>query len=176
MNAAHEPPTEAWCKTKATELGSNAVLLVEGYEWTGVAVWRDGSWVFPPTANGAAVEFSWRLSELEDVRLFGDLGEWHSWRTGDGWRNRWVAAAKWANRIEREYVVWGNRVKEATPGWTTVGEASGVTLQVPLALTLDPKQHPIRLLSWHLVEEDPDTGEQYIADAMLRGLVQKAVG
>jgi hypothetical protein len=159
--------TQSWLEERASELGEGAYLFVEGYEFTGLAVWRNGGFHFP-------VEFSWRLSECEDLRLFADRGEWHCWRASTGWNMRWKEAADWKkeDRVERRHVLRGRKVREAGNGWWTLFEAAGAAISVPFEVTEDIARRPLRLVIWHRLEDDPVTGQRFIKDAMLRAIVQ----
>lgn len=156
--------TQEWLKKRASELGGGALLFVEGYEWTGLAIWRNGEFDFP-------VDFAWRLSELEEIRLFSDAGEWHCWRTGAYWDVRWAQASKWIDRIERRHVLWG-RDCVADGDWWRLQEANGTSLAIPFQPKPGLAEDPVQLVVWHLLEPDPDTGQHFVADAMFRQLVQ----
>ena len=158
----------AWLEGKAAALAGEPLLLLQGYEWIGFARWRDRTFEFPP-----GVAFSWRFSEMWDLRLFSETGEWHCWKTGDGiWCARFANAGDWRDFELRDYVLWGRQAHRPNGSWTNIFEANGASIQVPFAVHDDLKDSPVRLSAWLAVDYDPATGQAHIADAMLRRLYQ----
>ena len=101
--------SKEWLEEKAAAMNEGAYLVVEGYEWTGLAVWRHGSFALPDD------KFTWRMTECEELRLFDANGEWHCWRAGTEWDAKWRSAADWRERhIERKYILWG---RDVTPSF-----------------------------------------------------------
>lgn len=122
--------------------------------------------------SAARREVQLAISEMWDVRLFCESGEWHCWKTGDGiWRARFAQAAEWKDEEVRDYVLWG---REAHPNssWTSIREANGTCIDVPFPVGGDLKQTPVRLRVWLAIGYDKATGQAYIADLMLRHLHQ----
>jgi len=158
----------AWLTSHAAEVGEEALLFLQGYEWIGFARWRNGDFELPPGAP-----FEWQFTEMWDLRLFSETAEWHCWKTGDGtWRARLAKAVDWRDFELRDYVVWGRQKADREGDWTRLSEANGVSLYVPLEVTGDLKQVPVRLRARLAVDRDGD-GLAYIADFMLYGLHQK---
>jgi CRISPR-associated protein (TIGR03984 family) len=158
-----------WLGTKAAEFADPVLLLIEGYEWTGFARWKEGKFEFPPGAD-----FGWSFSEMWDLRLFSATGEWHCWKTGDGvWLARFANAADWKDYEARDYVLWGRQDPISEGEWTVLREANGVSLYVPIAVRGSLKNRPVRLTAWLAAAYD-NAGQAYIADAMLRKLHQEA--
>ncbi len=159
---------DKWLMSKVSDVSSSsvAIALVQGYPATGFA-------------RVTPTRVDWRLSPDDgvfdsryssDVRLFGDLGEWHCWSVrSDQWRGRLAREADegWVDSaLARDYVLWGTRVDERMDGWTCVSEARGVRLWIPLEANDLPVFLPVK----ERVDREEDTGIAYIRDAMLRPL------
>jgi CRISPR-associated protein (TIGR03984 family) len=158
----------AWLKGHAAEMGGDALLLIQGYEWIGFARWRNGDFELPPGAP-----FEWQFTEMWDLRLFSETTEWHCWKTGDGtWRARLAKAADWRDFELRDYVVWGRQEPAREDAWTNLSEANGVSIYVPIEVAGDLKLAPVRLSARLAVDYDND-GLAYISDVMLHRLYQK---
>jgi CRISPR-associated protein (TIGR03984 family) len=154
-----------WLKIQASALNESPFILVQGYEWTGLGQFSNGEFKF-----GRLIE--WRWSEIWDVRLFGDTGEWHCWKSGDGsWFGRFAATESVPKefRIERDYVLWGRSIEK---GKNWAQEANGASVFIPIPVEGNLAQRPLRLMAWELIQSDPKTGQCFIADAMLRGVRQ----
>jgi len=156
--------SEEWLVSKAAAIGNDAVVLLQGYEWTGLGY-----------LNGEQrLDFGrpldWRWPEYWDVRIFGEVGEWHCWRVDERkWSGRYVTAQEWEEKEDREYVLRG---RELEGNW--VRESGGAKFYYPKALVSnDLKEHPLRLSAWLEVGEDVKTGQAFFRDAMLRGIGQQ---
>lgn len=155
-----------WLAAKAAELGGEPWLYLQGYEWTGVACWRNSEFQFPAPVD-------WRTSEYWDARLVGSDAEYHCWRLAPGvWNARKAVAAQWQDPIIRKYVLWGRGVVCTDAAWAWVSESNGVSLAVPFPVHPDLQREPLRLTVWEHVQFDPHSGLAYIDDAMFRGFEQ----
>ena len=153
-----------WIVAKAADLGREPMVLVQGYEWTGLGYYRNGEIDF-----GRKLPFLW--TEYWDVRVFGEKGEWHCWRSGDVWRARYAAVEDWKDHEVRDYVLKGREIQGK---W--VQESGGARYYYPMPLADDLKNRPLRLCAWLEVAEDSDTGLRYFRDAMLREIRQEPIG
>jgi hypothetical protein len=148
----------------------SAVLLAQGYPFTGFVLLRDGDRLSPPPGVDAAAFGDWNL--FWDLRLFGDLGEWHLWREDDGeWSGRLAEPADltWKDSIPREDVLWGSRnLSQEQDGvqWILYSEKRGAAVWTP-DTGIEMKRFA-RLRLWQRVDYDSRTGLAGIVDAMLR--------
>ena len=148
---------------------------------------------FPP-----GVDPDWTLTS--DLRLFGEIGEWHVWRDWEGkhqcrllefgeegeWRI-WLGSegeqqscpeksGKKINTLTEYHALWGNNLVRETPPWIKLIEDRGTEIWLPLAeFDLEAKPHlPLRLKIKQVVDYDPDYHLAGIVDAALVGLVRKS--
>lgn len=145
----------------------DAWLLVQGYPATGFWVATGEQILFPP--DGSSPSLDWNL--YWDVRLFGNKGEWHLWRTGQGkWRGRFCTASEWEDFLDREDALWGTQVETKTADgrkWTKLWEERGAAVWVPFEVRKE--KLPVRLKIRRKVDYQPDTGLAGFTDAMILG-------
>lgn len=107
---------------------------------------------------------------LRDFRLFGDAGEWHVWRTGQGryaGRLRPAAPSPDFPCFDESHYLWGTAVcseTETVSGWTCVTEDRGMRIWLPWS---PAGNVPPALKVRQFIDRDPDTGLAGIVDAML---------
>jgi CRISPR-associated protein (TIGR03984 family) len=115
---------------------------------------------------------------VEDLRLFGDLGELHIWQRWDGrWQGRlWEAPTGSkdvaAQGFEQRYVLWGNRFDDQKSSMT---EGRGASLSFPpqKLQQLNNDSLPLKMEIWHCVDYDQETGLAGIVDSAWRGFRSK---
>lgn len=146
------------------------MLLAQGYPFTGFVLLCDEDRLSPPPGVDAATFDDWSL--FWDLRLFGDLGEWHLWREADGeWSGRLAEPEdpSWKDAIPREDVLWGSRnpsQEQDGVQWTLYSENRGAAVWVPP--TGIEMMRFARLRLWQRVDYDSHTGLAGVTDAMLR--------
>ena len=161
-------PTDSWLQSKVPEISSSGVatVLVQGYPSTGFGrVTKESvEWKLSPEGSAFDARYSF------DVRLFGDLGEYHCWCLG---KNQWKCRLakkddeRWKRRApDRKFVLWCAAQKTEN-GWTYLTEQRGIKFWAPI--NGHPKKH-IFLPLWERIETEEKTGLAYIKDAMLRPL------
>lgn len=112
-----------------------------------------------------------RPDTLQQLRLFGEAGELHVWRTGPG---RFQArlldeteAAEEKRYFDEAQILWGDRSEEQKAGYTLVVEGQGVRHAVP---PVEPtaqfgsekkRRRPLRLTLRHYLTHD-DIGQARI--------------
>jgi len=152
--------------------GGRALLLVQGYPFTGFLLLDEHDAMRLPPAQGLSMSaFSdWGL--FWDLRLFGPEGEWHLWREDDGkWSGRLAKTTdpSWHDRIERTDVLWGlpDCEKEADGvTWTRYSEARGAAVWIPFENRA--RKLPARLRIWQRIGYQEGSGLAGVVDAMLR--------
>lgn len=157
---------------RADVSSGSALLLAQGYPFTGfVVINKDDAMCWPPGID-AKLWNGWNL--FWDLRLFGDRGEWHLWRTNDGqWKDRLASPERpeWKDHhIARADVLWGKQKgSEENDGisWIRYSETRGACVWVPEACV--EKDRPARLHLWQRIECDGN-GIAGVVDVMLRGI------
>jgi CRISPR-associated protein (TIGR03984 family) len=160
--------SDSWLQGKLPEVSSSgiATVFVQGYPSTGFGRVTEDSveWRLSPEGSVFDAQYSF------DVRLFGDLGEYHRWCLG---KNQWndrlakVDDERWSWRApDRKFVLWGSSERTEN-GWTYLTEQRGIKLWAPIEA--QHKKH-ISLPVWERIEAEEDTGVVYIKDAILRPL------
>ncbi len=144
--------------------GPAAWILLQEPGFIGFGVARQNSIGWPP-----GVQPDW--SQVDDLRLFGEIGEWHVWFRGDGsWQSRLLTLQRLTDVVTDCHVLWGTRVQPSdTPSWTKLVEERGTELWLPLPLKSD--HLPLGLKLKHVVDYDKKTGLAGIQDAALVALV-----
>jgi CRISPR-associated protein (TIGR03984 family) len=146
--------------------------VVRNYPFTGFVLMRDMDRLSPPPGVDPARFGDWSL--FWDLRLFGDLGEWHLWREDDGkWTGRLAEATdpSWKDSIPRVDVLWGSRnLSQEHDGvqWILYSEKRGAAVWVPHT-NLQMKRFA-RLHLWQRVHYDSHTGLAGVVDSMLRNI------
>ena len=113
-------------------------------------------------------------TRVTDIRLFGEIGEWHVWSHWDAtWRNRILVCKDVRDTLTEYHVLWGSKVLDApdtpTGRWVVLAEDRGTNIWLPLPLRTSDL--PLRLKIEQLVEYDGTTGMAGIVDAAVRALV-----
>jgi CRISPR-associated protein (TIGR03984 family) len=164
-----------WLVTKAKEVSDDgpAYGLLQGYPATGFCSVENGGLllgVSPSEVTEFDPEYYW------DVRLFGNLGEWHCWRTPKGWFGRLATKSceEWNDPVKRWMALWGSRVVSDSD-WHLLSENRGARVRVPQSWrrALEDKDLPILLEIWERVEPESETGIAGVVDAMVRGFCHK---
>ena len=166
MNKVELKPTGTdWLVQRRADVNDqDACLLVQGYPATGFWVISEKGVFTPPDESPS---LNWDL--YWDLRLFGDRGEWHLWRTGAGaWAGRLCASGEWSEYLDRNDALWGTRSeKREVDGrfWTRLWEERGATVWVPGEAT----ELPVRLKVRRHIGYQPETGLAGFVDAMILG-------
>jgi CRISPR-associated protein (TIGR03984 family) len=156
----------AWLAAHAAETAGDgsAYLLIQGYPSTGFSRIQNRALEFRLYPAVDSIEDSdWDY--YFDVRMFGELGEWHCWRAPSlGWRGRLAKTSEWQNSFDRSHVLWGTRF-EKQDSWWQCAEGRGAQIWVPALLNVSA-QRPGALRVRQKVEFDQD-GLAGVTDAMV---------
>ena len=120
----------------------------------------------------------WELTN--DLRLFGEKGEWHVWRDWDGKHYARLQKLEDIDDALTEYhALWGTAIKDTdSPTWIKVVEDRGAEIWLPLqGQVKDSKNYsdlPLRLEIRQIVDYDPKYHLAGIVDAVLVSLVRKS--
>lgn len=160
-----EEPFAAWLGARAADTGPSAYLLLQGYPYTGFALFENGE-LRIPAVPGTVTGTEWNL--YSDVRLFDGEQEWHCWRAGGRWRFRHARKTDWTG-IERVYVLWGNdKGSEQTGLFRLDSEDRGAKVYLPASAVANISA-PAGLRMLLRVEYEENTGIAGITDAMIVG-------
>ena len=144
-----------------------AWILLQEPGFIGFGVVQASEICWPPD-----VEPDWE--HVSDLRLFGEIGEWHVWRHWDGnWQSRLLELKNIKGALTEYHALWGNDVKSDTPPWVKLVEERGTEIWLPLA-ELTEKDLPLRLKLKQSVDYDPESHLAGITDAALVGLTRKS--
>jgi CRISPR-associated protein (TIGR03984 family) len=162
-----------WLRKKAGDVAGSgtAYLLIQGYPATGFGKINDGKidLRLEPDVHGD-VELEWDY--YFDVRMFGELGEWHCWHTLRGdWNARFANETEWKDSdnekyFERNYVLWGTQFIGRGDWCECLEKGRGARIWIPIFVPVG-KGKPASLRIRHRVEFDKNTGLAGITDAMI---------
>lgn len=147
---------EKWLEEQIETL-KNCWLLAhadDGVIWGKV---MDGKLVTAPASPAL------RGETLQNARLFNQTSEIYLWRDGDGvFQTRSIQDAETPQKelsyFDEDQILWGNSVEATENGFTLLSDgAQGLKHYVPLEVTADGENRPLRLKVRHYLEED-DTG------------------
>ena len=114
------------------------------------------------------IQVDW--SRISDLRLFGELGEWHVWLQWDGiWQSRILKLQDITDALTEYHVLWGTRIQStATSPWIKLVEDRGAEIWLPLSL--EESHLPLRLKIQQIIGYDEKSGLAGIQDASLVAL------
>ena len=103
---------------------------------------------------------------LQELRLFGESGEWRLWRDGTafGARRRVDGSGAEAEVLADDQALWGTAARPSGAGWTEIAEARGIRYAVPAAVR--ESDLPLRLRVRHYLAFD-ESGVAGVADSRL---------
>lgn len=106
------------------------------------------------------------LRYLQELRLFGQHGEWRLWRTvhGFGSRRRLDGQGETTDILDDDQSLWGTHVDLPAGGWTRLTESRGIVIELPVRLA--EADLPLRLRVRHYLAADLD-GVAGVADSRL---------
>ena len=149
-----------------------AWILLQEPGFIGFGVVQKDKICLPP-----GVQPDW--TRINDLRLFGEKGEWHVWEHWNGnWQSRLLELENINDALTEFHVLWGNDVKPDTPPWVKLVEDRGSEIWLPLGeKTLKEDALPFRLKLKQVVGYNDETdGNSHLAgiiDAALVALVDK---
>ena len=147
-----------------------AWILLQEPGFIGFGVVQKDKICLPP-----GVQPDW--TRINDLRLFGEKGEWHVWEHWDGnWRSRLLEFENTNDAITEYHALWGSDAKPDTSPWVKLVEDRGSEIWLPLGeKTLKEDDLPLRLKLKQVVGYDDETdGNSHLAgiiDAALVALV-----
>jgi hypothetical protein len=158
-----------WLAGVARQARSCALLLLQGYPYTGFAAFDETGKVTLPAEFPQPDEDKWKL--YWDIRIFDRETEWHAWRAGSGvWFFRAANWRHWPSHDEaayqRDYAIWGTQ-RRVTDGWRCFSEDRGAAVWIPGSAG-DFQEFP-RLRVRLRPDYEDDTGIAGIVDAMIVG-------
>jgi len=103
---------------------------------------------------------------LQELRLFGDDGEWWLWREGAAFaaRRRVDGSGATADILADDQSLWGTAAQPSADGWTQVAEARGIRYALPVPVR--ESDLPLRLVLHHYLGFD-EAGMVGVADSRL---------
>ncbi len=161
--------SEQWLRDHASGVSkSEAWILFQGAPASGFGRVKSGVLELKLTPEGVkqfVPERYW------DVRMFGELGEYHCWKGSDQkWRMRFASRCDpdWTFTTTRNYALWGT---ENLPKgeWFRRSEDRGATVWIPAAALPGVGEKDDVSLNAKLRIEQDDAGIAGIVDAMLCG-------
>ena len=114
---------------------------------------------------------------INDLRLFGEKGEWHVWQHWNGnWQSRLLEFENINDALTEYHALWGSDIEPDASPWVKLVEDRGSEIFVPLAeLALTKKKVPLRLKLKQVIGYDDAADESShlsgIIDAALVALV-----
>ncbi len=134
--------------------------------------WDMGNEHYPDLCPGVTA------MDLQELRLFGDIGELMIWRVQDGFAGRVLTDnqlpdTKYLQPFDEEQVLIGTRVLQNDGAFTRVTNSAGLEQALPLSAgdaSTVFRQSPFRLLVRHYLEQDKDTGVVRVAVSRLVNL------
>ena len=135
------------------------------------AVYKDKI-CWPPSVE----KLDW--TRIRDLRLFGEIGEWHVWpHWNGGWKSRLRKLDDIDDALTESHVLWGDwPPKPAQEPWVKLVETQGTEIWLPIAESqLGKNDFPLRLKLKQVVGyDDKNDNSSHLAgivDAVLVALV-----
>lgn len=155
---------EAWLVAKRSDVtGEKAAwVYVQGPDFVGFGVATDQGLQWPEGSSLAG-------ERIEEIRLFGERGEWRIWKRWDA--VSWEGRRRLAEEDEKEesfsldYLLWGRGVKKGAH--VALSEERGATILFPKRPSLDALREsdlPLRVVVKQFVDFQRDTGLAGVVD------------
>lgn len=167
---------EAWLQAKVSDVASQrrAWVYLQGPNMVGFGIVTPSQILWPKDSSPLAPSLT------EDLRLFGDLGEWHVWKRWDSSyhaRFRTVPPSS-SGPIQpmkpQAYLLWGKSLQTEGSRYALVEEMRGATIPFPDAPWFHSNPAlPISLQVQPILDFHPETGLAGIVDVLWLGLYDK---
>lgn len=100
---------------------------------------------------------SWNEQNLQEVRIFGENGEVHLWRSGEGWIGRKIidgTGDDFKEMIDDQQILWGDTVEKHEDGFTLLADGQqGLRHWLPMTISESQLPH-LRLSVRHYLAKD----------------------
>ena len=162
------------------KLGENVYALIAGYPASCFARVTPAGLDLPPDLSSlkkGPFQLAWSL--FQDIRAFGEKGEWHAWYE-DGWHDRLLLfdGLKPEDMIDRLYPILGTRGSPGQGTWTLRTEDRGTSVWVPteFACAGKPNKRPVLVVT-QIVKIGPTRGAdgETVGNGLLCGIGDAAI-
>jgi len=155
-----------WLGVQADEHGLPWLLMHsdDGVNW---GVRRAGKWVLSWQVDPqVAPEFD--PERVQQVRLFGEVGELLLWRSGAEWTSRWLGESDGVETRDDVHLLWGAEARALEEGFVSLNEGAEGLCHAPPAVkpNLKPAQERMVLRIRHHLDFDGD-GQVYVKASRL---------
>ena len=100
----------------------------------------------------------WDEQNVQEVRIFGENGEVHLWRSGEGWLGRKIidgAGDDFKEMIDDQQILWGDTVEKHENGFTLLADGQqGLRHWLPLEISESQLPHLRLSVHHYLANED----------------------
>lgn len=155
---------KSWIETKAKDLESSEIYLLsfhdDGVVWGKI---KDGGSLITSESLNDARFPKFRPETLQELRLFGENGQFHVWRIGENEFEATLALESYLKDfepIDEKQVLHGTKTENDTDSmreFTIVADGSeGLRHAFPNKVSFKGEKRPLRLHVKHYIEYDND--------------------